>query len=263
MQGVDIERIMAVINEIKDEASTQITNLSFLSDYRIETISHSHNVRVESSDGSHSHGSGAHHHDFMLTGNSPTGGSGLTNHVSDQLTYPAEYTDDVNPDHKHIEPSVIYEREHVELSLEFTGNIISMGVVLGDDAGKMKEIENNMYTGAETFNNSYGSPWKEIYMLKGKIDKLEEYATQHSTLQWIGEKYALINLMQIILSYAVDAKWAITHYQDYMQRGYDNQFNDKKASVVWDDFEKGGTIGNRDQEFSDNVNIERESNDPY
>ena len=57
--------------------------------------------------------------DFMLTGNSPTGGQGLTGHVSDQLTYPNEYTDDVNPDHPHLEPSIIYEREHIELALPY------------------------------------------------------------------------------------------------------------------------------------------------
>ena len=129
MQGLDVERIMAVLNDIKDEASMQIVNLCKASDYRMETISHTHNVRVESSDGSHGHGSGAHHHDFMLTGNSPTGGSGLTNHVSDQLTYPAEYADDVNPDHPHIEPSIIYEREHIELALPYVSSIVSMGVV--------------------------------------------------------------------------------------------------------------------------------------
>lgn len=263
MQGIDIERVMAVLNNLKDEASTQILNLSRLSDYRMETINHSHNVVVESSDGEHSHGSGAHHHNFTLTGHSPTGGQGLTSHVSDQLTYPDEYEDDVNPDHKHIEPSIVYEREHIELSITYVSSIVSMGVVLGDDAGKMQQIADNMYTDTETFNNSYGSPWKEIDMLKQKIDDLETYANEHSTLQWIGEKFALINLMQLIVSYAIDAKWAITNYQDYMQRGYDSQFNGNTQSIAWEDKEKGATTGNRDQLTPGSVNIQRKTEDPY
>ena len=262
IQGLDIERVLLTLNNIKDETSTQIETLARVSDYRMETIKHSHNVHVESSDGSHSHGSGAHHHDFMLQGNSPTGGVGLVGHVSDQLTYPDDYADDAHEDHPHLEPSIIYEQEHLELSLEFTSTIVSLGVLLGDDAGKMQEIANNMYTDTETFNNSYGSPWKEINMLKEKIDKLEEYSTSHATLQWLGEKHALISLMQILLPYAVDAKWAITHYQDYMQRAYDHQFNDKKSSITWEDSEKGATIGNKDQ-ATDSVNVERKTDDPY
>lgn len=260
IQGLDIERILAVINDIKDESSKQILNLSNVSDYRMETISHTHNVRVESSDGAHSHGSGSHHHDFMLQGNSPTNGSGLTNHVSDQLTYPDEYNDDTHPSHKHIEHSIIYEREHIELSAEYTSNVISMGVILGDDKNKMQSISDNMYTDKETFNNSYGSPWKEIDILKEKIDNLEEYTITHTSLQWHGEKFAIMNLMQIILSYAIDAKWAITHYQDFIQRAYDHQFNNNEASIKWEDFNNGATTGGNNQNTPGAVNVQREDN---
>lgn len=260
---MDIERVLAVLNNIKDETSTQIDTLARLSDRRIMTIGHSHNVTVVSSDGAHTHGSGAHAHNFMLQGNSPTGGSGLTGHVSDQLTYPDEYTDDTHPDHPNIDPSSIYEKEDLELALQFTSTIISLGVLLGGDADKMQTIADNMYTDTETFNNSYGSPWKEINMVKEKIDKLEDYANSHATLQWVGEKHALIALMQMIIPYAVDAKWAITHYQDYMQRAYDHQFNDKQSSVTWEDSEKGATNGNKDQDTPGSVNIVRTSDDPY
>lgn len=264
MQGLDVERILATLNKIKDEASNQIIRLACAADYRMETIKHTHNVRVESSDGAHGHGSGAHHHDFWLTGNDPTGGQGLENHVSDQLTYTEDYTDDSHPSHKHVEPSIIYEKEHIEMSIDYAGNIISMGAsLLTDDANKMNEISKNMYTDTETFNNTYGSPWKEINMLKEKIDKLEEYVTGHATLQWMGEKFALISYMQIIISYAVDAKWAITTYQDYIQRAYDYQFNNKSASIAWDDFENGATTGNKNQNTPGSVNVDRESDDPY
>lgn len=263
MNGVDIERINATINDIKDEASTQIFNLCKASNYRLETINHTHNVIVESSDGAHGHGSGAHHHYFTLQGNNPTNGSGLVNHVTDQLTYPVEYKDDTHPTHKHIEHSIIYEREHIEMAVTYASTIIAMGVMLGDDVNKMEEIKNNMYTDVETFNNSYGSPWKEVNILKSKIDELEDYVVNHPILQWQSEKFALINILQIILSYAVDAKTSISSNQDYIQRGYDHQFNKDISSISWDDFEKGGTIGNRDQNTPGSVNLQRETDDPF
>lgn len=263
MQGLDVERIILTLNNLKDETSKQIALLSKVSDYRLQTISHTHNVQVESSDGAHSHGSGAHHHNFMLQGNDPTGGNGLVNHVSDQLTYVKEYSGDRHPNHKHVNSSVIYEREHVELSSEYTGTIVCFAEVLNKDASNMKQIEDDMYTKKETFNNAYGSPWKEIYILMEKIDDLKTYSADHSILQWLGEKFALLNLMQIVLSYSIDAKWAIINYQDYTQRAYDHKFNDKEASITWDHFEKGATIGNRDQNNSESVNVVRANDDPF
>ena len=70
-------------------------------------------------------------------------------------------------------------------------------------------------------------------------------------------------LMQIIVSYSIDAKWSITHYQDYMQRAYDHQFNDNKASVAWEDFDKGATTGNVDQNTPGSVNVGRKNGDPF
>jgi hypothetical protein len=261
--GNDVERILGILNQIKDEVSKQITELSCLSDYRIETISHTHNVNVESSDGAHSHGSGAHKHNFWLQGNKPTGGNGWVNHVSDQLTYPDEYPHDRNPTKKRIQASIIYEREDIEMTMEFVAEIFKLSGLLNGDVNSMREIERNMYTDIKTFNNSYGSPWKEIYILKEKISNLEKYAEDHLILQWIGEKFALMNLMQIVLSYTIDAKLAITHNQDYIQRGYDHEFNDQKSSISWGDMEKGATIGNRDQNTPGSVNVQRESDDPY
>lgn len=199
----------------------------------------------------------------MLQGNNPTGGSGLVNHVTDQLTYVKEYAGDRHPSHKHVEASIIYEREHQQIACEFAGPIVAFSEALENESSHMKQIEGDMYTKKETFNNSYGSPWKEVYILLEKIEDLRLYASEHPALQWIGEKFALLNLMQVVLSYTVDAKWAITQYQDYMQRGYDHKFNNKESSITWDHFEKGATIGNRDQNIPENVNVVRVTNDPF
>ena len=77
-----------------------------------------------------------------------------------------------------------------------------------------------------------------MYNLKEKIGEIEAYADDYPNLQWLGEKHTLLGLMQVVLSYCIDAKWALIHFQDYIQRGYDYQFNDGIPSVRWSDFEK-------------------------
>ena len=263
MMGIDVERILAVVNDIKDETATQIALLVQCADDRMETIDHSHNVHVVIDGGPHGHPDGTHHHDHWYTGHGPTGGQGMESHVSDQLTYPVEYGDDLHPVTPHKSPSIIYERERVEMSMEYVGNIISMGVMLGSDCDKMNNIAENMYTDTATFNNSYGSPWTEINMLKMKIDELKVYATNHAVLQWKGQKFALVALMQVILSYAIDCKFALTTHQDYVQRGYDHEYNDDHSSIAWEDREHGATIGNRNQETPGAANLTRKSKNPF
>ena len=262
MQGQDVERVLLIVNQIKDTTALRIQDLLLVSDYRMETIPHSHNVHVESSDGAHGHPNGAHHHSFWLTGRHPTGRRGLDNHVSDQLTYPEDYYDDAHPTHKHIEHSMIYEKQHQEIAMKYTAEIIALGQVLNADRQKMEKISDDMYTDKHTFHNAYGSPWTEVIALKQKIGDLEDYTNQHSTLQWRGEKFSLLNLMQIVLSFAIDAKFALMINSDFVQRGYDDKFHDKNPSMEWDDFKHGGTIGNRNQN-SKAVNVKRKTTDPY
>lgn len=263
MMGLDVERMLAVVNNIKDEAAKQINTLVQCADDRMETIDHSHNVHVVIDGGPHGHPDGSHHHDHWYTGHGPTGGQGKQSHVSDQLTYPVEYGDDLHPSNPHKSPSIIYEREKVELSIEYVGNLISMGVVLGSDTQKMNQISNEMYTDVSTFNNSYGSPWTEINMLKQKIDEVEQYATANSVLQWKGQKFALVNLLQVVVSYALDCKFSLSMNQDFVQRGYDHEFNGNETTIAWEDFDHGATTGNRNQNTPGATNLRRKSRDPF
>jgi hypothetical protein len=259
MMGKDSERVIACLNKLKDEVSKQIDLLARKSDHRMETIEHSHNASVINAP--HGHPTGAHSH--MVPGIAgPTGAQGSDGYVSKQLTYAAEYSNDKHRDHPHTEAYIIYEREHPVSASTYTNPIVNIGKDLNKDLEKMKKIEEDMYTDKSKFNTQYGSPWKEIYILKEKIDIVEKYASDFPQLQWLGEKHSLLSLMQIVLSYTIDAKWAFTYYHDWMQRAYDHKFNNNEPSLVWDKFDKK-TIGQWNQTYDENVNIKEESEDPY
>ena len=162
MYGTDVERVLLTVCKIKDLAADKLAELGTKSMYRMETIPHSHNVHVVINGGPHGHPTGAHSHDHWYTGHSPTGGTGMTGHVSDQLTYPQDYSDDMNPDHPHTQSSIIYEQEHEEVSMQFVSELLLMKDQLKEDAGRMDSISQDMYTDANTFNNTYGSPFQEI-----------------------------------------------------------------------------------------------------
>lgn len=292
MYGVDIERILKVITDINGETANQINLLARESDHRLTMIKHTHNVHVVSFTGSggensgafevtstsiatanivnhadtgHSHGIPQHKHtiDIKLQGNSPTKGVGKESKISDQLTYSEDYNEDKHEHHKHVEDSTIYEKEHPLTASTYTDPLVELGDTLQEDIDKLKQIQEKMYTDVTEFNNGYGSPWTEIYDIKSKIDLVKDYADTYPNLQWIGEKFALLNLIQMIFHTTIDAKWALIHYHDWVQRAYDNQFNDNAPSISWNHFEKGKTIGNIDQEFGENVRIPTPNEDPF
>ncbi len=294
MYGKDIERILISLNTLKDLITNQIETLSYDSDYRIALIDHTHTVHVGDLNGSpegtpngpHGHPDGTHVNilDVQLTGrNDPPAtnyrqwaihkehnGPDHFEYVSDQLTYPTDeargYTRDLHKDHQHIEPERLYEREHPEPATKYItpiANFFGSDVIL--DIIKMKQIDKNNYVGVNSFNATYGSPWKEMYRLQDQIETVKEYGNKYPELQWIGEKHTLKSLMQLALTYTIDAKWAISMYHDWIQRGYDTMYNDNEPSITWDRFD-GPTkesIGIKDQDYKENINLEKPTLDPY
>ena len=187
-------------------------------------------------------------------------------HVSDQLTYPVKgrgYLGDEHESHPHMNPRSLYEMEHPVSAEEYVAPILAIGNSLNVDVGRLRRIENTNYVNINEFHNSIGSPWSEIYDLNERISTIREYAEKYPNLQWLGEKHSLLALMKEVSSYAVDAKWAIVHYHDWIQRAYDNTFNENEPSIYWDHFEYGNTIGNIHQEVEENVHIEDECIDPF
>jgi hypothetical protein len=207
----------------------------------METISHSHNSFLVKK-----------HPHFTPGRGFPTGWFGIDGFISKQLTYLNESLLDFHKSHSHRSPSMIYEKQHTASASSYNNPIQKLGNELWTDGKKLKTIESKMYVDIKKFHTGYGSPWKEIYVLKDKIDDLDKYATSFPRLQWLGEKHSMLNLMQIVLTYTVDAKFAIVTYHDWIQRAYDHLFNGNNPSIVWDNFEHV-TIGNRLQKYDGNV----------
>lgn len=241
MHGKDIERIINILTEIKKTTALYIHKLGRDSDPRLEMIKHTHNVFVnnEAPNAPHGHPNGAHIHDFWLQGSYPTKGRGYAHKISTQLTWPEDYREDEHYQHLHNWDSVIWEKEHPIEAHHYTDPIKEIRVKkLTPENKRMKKVEDDNYEKVGSFNNEIGSPWDEMYDLEEKILELEAYADDYPHLQWIGEKHTLLSLMQVVLSYCIDAKWAMIHFQDYIQRGYDYQFNEGIPSIRWSDFER-------------------------
>lgn len=150
----------------------------------------------------------------------------------------------------------INEREEPKISNGYAKDAIAtMSQV---DTGRMKSLKKGLYTSSDSLNNSNGSPWTELEKLEAAIN-----ACSNDTVSFMGDRVKLMGLMNIALSRAVDAKWAICIYHDYIQRGYDFKYNDKKPSIKFPGEEGKETTGNIASGYTDNVHIPETSYDPY
>lgn len=134
---------------------------------------------------------------------------------------------------------------------------------ISSDYAKMNSLASMLYTSTSSFNNCYGSPWTELNRLEDDISSAEAFAAAHPTLPWVGDKAGLLALLNKILTSSIDAKWAITHYHDYIQRGYDNVYNNNDPSITFNTSLDGVSIGNINQVNEENVHIKPKSNDPF
>lgn len=132
-----------------------------------------------------------------------------------------------------------------------------------EDYSKMKSLNKSLYVSSNDFNNQIGSPWTELIQLNEACEMAENYASAHATLTDPGEKMGMLALMNIVLSNAVDFKYAVTIYHDYLQRGYDNNYNGKQPSITFKMGKNKITTSNLKQRYSDNVNVPTPSIDPF
>lgn len=124
---------------------------------------------------------------------------------------------------------------------------------------KSEQVKAKMYKGENEVNNRYGSPWTEFTKLTERIQKIQEFQQQHPVLYWTNEKRNLLELMQVALTFTVDAKWALLYYHDILSRGFDEVHNNKKESIQWE----YNTADNKDSKKGSNLLKRDESNDPY
>ena len=155
----------------------------------------------------------------------------------------------------------------VEQSKPFSGSLDKLVNVVDDiedDCKKMKDMDKKMFVDKSEFNNSIGSPWTEFEKLQEAIKDMDRYYANHSALNYIGQKSAMCSLCNAVLSCAIDAKWSLIIYHDYVQRGFDNLYNNNVPSITFTDgLNNHQTTGNVDQNIDNNVGIKKESIDPY
>lgn len=134
---------------------------------------------------------------------------------------------------------------------------------MSSDCGKMSSLEGGLFTDSKGFNNSIGSPWSELSRLQDLVSSGTAYAGAHAPFKFMGEKAGMLSILNAIMSAAVDAKWALITYNDYVQRGYDCNYNDKKPSITMKTGLDKTTNGNLKQKYDENVNIPTPSIDPF
>lgn len=150
---------------------------------------------------------------------------------------------------------------------EGISNALSIRASFADDGGKLANIEKIMFAGASNFFNSVGSPFAEIHKMETAVDRVGSFVAGHDNLKFMGEKIALLCLLNTALSCTIDAKLAMLMYHDYIQRGYDAKYNTKKPAITFsnpklkeegEEDVKGTkykeTMGNIAQDFDENVN---------
>ena len=146
-----------------------------------------------------------------------------------------------------------------ELQTTFLKSAESALMAMEDDINKMNNIRDQLYTSSTTFNNSHGSPWKELNDMKRSIQEFIGF----SEIIYMGHRVHILGLMQQALSRTIDAKWAIIIYHDYIQRAYDNMYNGNLPSIRFPGEDMKESTGNIKGSYIENVHIPKTNYDPY
>ena len=170
----------------------------------------------------------------------------------------------INGDHGHSENGndhfIFREKESgIDIS-DIINNVADKIDSFMPDIEKMSTLESDLYTDTKEFNNSAGSPWSEIHALQKSINRIKDLSEPG---KFVGGKAGMIALLTMALTETINAKWALIFYNDYIQRGFDAKVNSKLPSITQVGSDKKKTIGNVNQEFEENVNIPKESLDPF
>lgn len=158
--------------------------------------------------------------------------------------------------------NTVGEHGEAEIPNPASGFVAAAMSALGgvsDDLGKVGDLGSSLYVSSSSFNNSCGSPWSEVDKLKSAMFALPGA----DSLTWRGDRTKLLCLMTVALNRAIDAKWAIIIYHDYLQRGFDNKYNGNEPSITLQETLDREGIGIVRQDYTENVNIPQESIDPF
>lgn len=170
----------------------------------------------------------------------------------DSIAAASSYRIETEGDHNEVEKQNI-------MQTTFLSSIMSAVSDIDGDLSKMISIRDGLYTDASSFNNSNGSPWTELNKLKESIDKFSNPVS----IEFMGHRVQLLALMQIALSRAVDAKWALIIYHDYIQRAYDNIYNGNVPSIKFPGEGMKESTGNLTGNYTNNVHMPKQKFDPF
>ena len=126
--------------------------------------------------------------------------------------------------------------------------------LLKEDYEKMKHIDELNFADKCNFNNSIGSPWTEFNSMM-KVATL--YLGFIST-----DSYK--EMIPILMTQILDFKCALITYHDYVQRAFDNVYNDNEPSITFTNDSRGTqSTGNVSQKISNNVSVKDVDITPY
>jgi hypothetical protein len=222
MHGPLVEQIVSLSSKIQMGALTEFTNLAASVGHgRPMMVPHFHKVTYSSeSTGNTDVGDhGSHSHDYEKT-------------VEDTITEQNEGDGDGDGTANTVREAT------APIS---TAPIISTLTPLFSELGKSREtfqtLEGGLYVAKTAMHNSVGSPYQEVYELFDVCEKVLEYASSYDQLLFIGQKCAMMNYLQILITKATDAKCMVVAYFDNIQRGYDSIKGTNFG--VWNKFKPG------------------------
>lgn len=225
MYSNDVEGMILNLNNLKDILATQIDRLIELLSYRIWNTEHVHPINNV----------------VIVAGNFGVG-TGTTDLAR-------SYEDSDGDNYHPIQTS------------EITDPILNQYQVGFEQSyQKTQQIKGQLYKNETEVNNRYGSPWTEFTKLTQRIQKIREFQQQHPVLNWSNEKRGLLELMQVALTFTVDAKWSLLYYHDMISRGFDEVYNNKKESIKWEYNTAKDANSTKGANFAES---EENSNDPY
>ena len=153
------------------------------------------------------------------------------------------------------------KEDKISMMARVSSRISSASSSMSDDFSKMKTLNKKLYTSTTSFNNSNGSPWTEIDRLHKFMNKIESLTGK--SIEYTSQVLVILSYISAGIALAVDAKNAISLYHDYVQRGYDANFNGRDPSITFTAGYARKTVGNINQDYTENVNIRPKSLDPF
>lgn len=86
---------------------------------------------------------------------------------------------------------------------------------------KIHLIDDNIYVKNVQMHNSIGSPYTELYRLQKCINDVLAFSFSCTIMgEYVYAIAKAVTLLNRTLQMAVDAKWAVIEYADYLERGY-------------------------------------------